>query len=157
MYSSGPHARLSQRVLADSACLTPTNTGKAYAPKKKEFEDFCKAIHADKEASIRFTVTEEKLFSFLYFQANRKCRKNGAKKRKAQEEEDDEDDYNFDVAEYDEVIRRGERNLPHSHKKLQYDTVNQYYCAVLELWKTQQSNGSNNISKDMLRSDRVMK
>ena len=173
MFSSGPHAKLSQRVLRDSAALTPSNTGKAYEPKKKEFHDFCKVIHADKEVSTRFTVTEEKLFCFLYYQANRQCRKRGSKKRKAPTEDhgdDDDDDNNdnddsndsnndsnFDEAEYREIIRRGENNLPHDYKKPQFDTVNQYYSAVIEVWKSQNSNGSNNISKETLRSDRVIK
>ena len=78
-FTSGPYAQHAQRVLQDNEESVPLNTQIAYARKGQEFLSFCDKIYGNKcsdEVSVR-TVTEEKLFAFLFYQAYRSVRGRG--------------------------------------------------------------------------------
>lgn len=73
-FTSGPYAAQSRVVLDNEAALIPANTLASYEPKANEFLEFCKILYG--VPNTRFhrsgipyeTVTEEKVFSFLFYQ-----------------------------------------------------------------------------------------
>ena len=66
--SGDKYTRLSQLVLHDSREQEKyTNTRRCYAPKKLEFLQFCHSVFSDNENPE--TVTEDKVFIFLFYQA----------------------------------------------------------------------------------------
>ena len=49
----------------------PSNTKKAYDPKKKEWYDFCDHQYRSLEPYMRYTVNNDKLYRFIYYQCFR--------------------------------------------------------------------------------------
>jgi hypothetical protein len=68
-----------QRILNETISHLPQNTNLAYNPKEEEFLSYCRQKYGGD--LYRETVTEDKTFSFLYFQAYRQPKKRGRKKR----------------------------------------------------------------------------
>ena len=77
--TSGSFAVQAQRILHHEDQLTRRNTNLAYGRKGQEFLAFCQAVYSEHEFPT--TVTEEKVFGFLYYQAYRQARKRGRKRR----------------------------------------------------------------------------
>ena len=139
MYTSGAYAEHARRVLRDDADGVPRNTLLAYERKGAEFQEFCVQIHGD------LTVTEEKVFSFLYYQCYRKTRR-GTKRPTGK---------HFDKDDYMKVM--GQVNDELNVKPVGYDVVNQYLCSILKIWKEQVDMSANNLSKDQIKASRVLK
>jgi hypothetical protein len=55
---------------------------------KLEFRDYCSAIFTREPEDCRFTVSESKVFGFLFYQAFREKRKRGPNKKHHFDEED---------------------------------------------------------------------
>lgn len=143
-FTSGPFAVQAQRILDQEERLTRRNTKIAYDRKGKEFLAFCKAVYSSQD--IPTTVTEEKVFGFLFYQAYRPCRKRGRKRNASA-------DVIFDLEEFNSVINQ--ENI--SAKPVAYDVVNQYLCSILKIWKKQVDMNANNLSRDQIRSERVQR
>ena len=143
-FTSGRFAVQAQRILEQEEQLTRRNTKLAYDCKGKEFLEFCQAAYSHHE--IPTTVTEEKVFGFLYYQAYRRCRKRGRKRP-------NQTDGRFDMAEFSCVINQ--ENV--AEKPVAYDVVNQYLCVILKIWKKQVDMSANNLSRDQIRSELVQR
>jgi hypothetical protein len=92
------------------------------------------------------TVTEEKVFGFLYYQAYRPTRKRGRKRSL-------ENVAIFDAADFRSVLEKDS----YHEKPVAYDVVNQYLCSILKIWKKQVDMNANNLTKDQIRSVRVQR
>jgi hypothetical protein len=142
-FTSGPYVPEAQRVLQDDAEGIPTNTTRAYCTKGKEFEAFCDIVHSRDQYPK--TVTEEKVFIFLFYQAHRPSRQKGKRMR---------DRPIFDLEEF-EVVRERARQGYKEPNPVGYEVVNQHLCAILKIHRRQVDLSSNNLTKDQLRSERV--
>ena len=77
-FTSGAYASHAQQVLREDQEGTPANTLKAYEAKATEFLQYCKLNHKSNDMAIpATTVTEEKVFGFLYYQSCREVYKRG--------------------------------------------------------------------------------
>jgi hypothetical protein len=74
-YTSGKFSKHAQKVLKEDIDGIPKNTRLAYDSKAREFLGFCKCVYGNMESYNVCTVTEEKLFAFLFYQAYRNERK----------------------------------------------------------------------------------
>lgn len=73
MFTTGPFAAQSQLILDNEAALVPHNTNLSYEPKAQEFLEFCTLIYGPGSPFHSpfipaETVTEEKVFAFLFYQ-----------------------------------------------------------------------------------------
>ena len=64
-FTSGPFAVQAQRILDHEEQFTRKNTRLAYDRKAEEFLAFCNTMYANHDFPT--TVTEEKVFGFLYY------------------------------------------------------------------------------------------
>ena len=78
-YTAGIFAPHAQQVLADDRDGKPANTKRAYDGKRDEFLAYCQYAHSGGSEGVfnPFTVTEEKLFGFLYYCSRRPKRPSG--------------------------------------------------------------------------------
>jgi hypothetical protein len=74
------------------------NTAKAYDPKAREYYDFCNYKYLLLPIDQRYTVTSDKLRSFLTYQAFREKSKRGGRKKGVVE--------SFDSAEYNVICTK---------------------------------------------------
>jgi hypothetical protein len=164
-FVSGPFAAAAQQVLRDDRVGRPINTSKIYDGRVKEFIDFCMAKYPSRGrgADSPTTVTEEKLFGFLFYQSRRpprslKGRKNKKKQTTDREDEEEQEvlDGSFNENEYDYYMAQENLHLCAS-KPIGYSVINHYMCSILDLHQQQVDNGCNNITKAQLRSNRVQK
>lgn len=146
-FTSGRFARQAQHVIEQEGRLSKKNTLLAYDNKGREFLEFCNAVFSHE--AIPTTVTEEKLFGFLYYQSQRSSRKRGRKTSKTAL---------FNLLEYNQVMSN---DSGHSFENMNlksvvgYDVINQCYSSILKIWQNQVDMGANNSSKEQLRSERV--
>lgn len=146
-FTSGIFASHARQVLIEESENQKTNTDQAYESKAEEFLNFCDAIFPSSESAANSrTVTEEKLFGFLYYQSRRPKRKRGKRNVSTSG--------SFNADEYNEIMGRAAQL---TSSPVGYDVINQYYCAILRIWARQKDLGCNNISKDTLRSGRIIK
>ncbi|KAJ3220917.1 hypothetical protein HDU78_000757, partial [Chytriomyces hyalinus] len=137
-FTCGRFARQAQDLLANETEHMPVNMRLAYDRKGAEFLAYCRDIFA--EQAIPITVTKEKLFGFLYYQAHRLQRKRG-KKRGGSAVVFNRDEFN-NVMRTSESGRQshapesGEESIENT-KKAAYKTLNQYYCLILKIWQGQ--------------------
>jgi hypothetical protein len=104
------------------------------------------------------TVTEKKLFAFLFYQAYRNERKRGRKKTRVQDEDFfDFDDYHTIMSKVESPETFTDDMVDQDFRPIAHDQVNQYLCSVLDVHKQQVDMDANNLSKHQLRSDRVMR
>jgi hypothetical protein len=147
--------------------LAPTNTQKAYNPKKEEFRAFCDAIYSTDD--FPYLVTEPKLFQFAYYHCFRTPKGRGGRQSKRGSSGQPK----FDLEEYREVTTRFHSLIPtaqvsepsftrtEEQRKAQgmevlgFESVNQHVCAVIELWREQYAEGSNRFTREQIRSPRV--
>ena len=140
-FTSGSFAVQAQRILDHEEQLTRRNTRLAYDRKTQEFVAFCNSMYSTHEFPT--TVTEEKVFGFLYYQAYRKTRRRGRKRRCSGTEIFDADDFRAVLAAD-----------TYHEKPVAYEVVNQYLCSILKIWKKQVDTNANNLTKDHIRSER---
>jgi hypothetical protein len=123
------------------------NTKKAYDPKVQEFYDFCNHYAGREHQQSRYTVTANKVFSFLFYQAYRTQRRGGGKRqadRTARETA-------FDPLEFDEIQRsmgsldmsEGAR-MPDPDNPVGADVMNTYKAVLRKIFETQQADNCNN-------------
>ena len=135
-FTSGPYASQAQIIQANSYSFERENTSKSYDPKIEEFKDFC--LYEYPGSDYPTIVTEEKTFAFLYYQAYRKLRPRGGKKKK------------FDPQDYARV--KSETN---PQGETSYEVVNACLSAIIKLFERQRDNNCNNLVKEQIRSERV--
>ena len=84
---------MQQRLNADTHDNRPPATDVAYAPKLREFLGFCEHFYSGNafDGTSKHTVTAEKLFKFLFYQAYREQRKKGRKKKSKKQKDDNAD------------------------------------------------------------------
>jgi hypothetical protein len=76
---------LTRAVYHESRVNRPCNTSIAYDPKVAEFNGYCDAMYAHVGVDIRYQVTPEKVYNFLFFQSH--CEKKKTGRGKAGERE----------------------------------------------------------------------
>lgn len=130
-------------VNAQMTELSKDNTQKAYGNKGKEFLQFCRELYA-REGDMATMVSEEKLYLFLYYQAHRKKRKQGARVAAT-----------FNLADYQQVMGQPTDSITLASDVVGYDCVNQYYSAVLKVLESQER--YNHLRKVDIRSSRVVR
>ena len=131
------------------------NTMKAYDPKVLEYYSFCDHVYMHDHVSIRYTVDDKKMFSFLFYHAMRNKYSVGGKNRTRCANR-------FDPADYDTVwqqflpivaaLRQYDGNPPadvHETFKdpenpLGYDQLNTYKAVVRGIHAEQVQQGANN-------------
>jgi hypothetical protein len=64
----------------------PGNTSIAYDPKVAEFNGYCDAMYAHIGVDIRYQVTPEKVYNFLFYQSHREKKKPGSRKERREGE-----------------------------------------------------------------------
>ena len=124
------------------------NTSLAYDPKGNEFLSFCRQKYPAQP--FPELVTEEKLFIFLYYQSYRGARKRGRRKgtRASNEENEAEAEEIFSLEHFEYIINQnGEQITQAESSFVGYDTVNQYYSAILKIWEFQILESANSLSK----------
>lgn len=127
----------------------PANTRAAYEPKVKEYREFCDHRFAHLPADSKYTVTSEKLYRFLFYQAFRKKRK----KRK-RNSFFDKDEYEDIMSKYASITSVEEVHL---ENPVEWSTVNTYHAAVKRIWDEQVSRGVNIHSWDHVHTQDVTK
>ena len=78
-FTQGVFAKHAQQILAEEAEYGVANTALAYGTKKKEFIGYCNHQFPQQADSLfsSTTVTEGKIFGFLYYQSRRSKQKRG--------------------------------------------------------------------------------
>jgi hypothetical protein len=149
MFTTGDFSQQAQSILKESQVMMPKNTRLAYDRKMLEFKAFCNFKFNHLPPAALYTVTEDKTFSFLYYQAHRPIRARGRSK----------EERIFSFPDYDEVMSitvHQDNTAEIAPKKLcGYDVINQYLCSILKLWKEQLDLNCNNLTKEQIRSTRV--
>lgn len=147
-FTTGEYARHAQHTLQEAVENGKKNTAIAYEPKSLEFRNFCRAHYTDRHMDPAFieTVTEEKLYGFLFYQSYREP-KNRGKRRVG--EEPRAAGY-FDYSDFKRILALESQELSNMGNVVGYDVVNQYMCAILKMWEYQRDMGANNITKGNL-------
>ena len=66
---------LTRAVYHESRVNRPDNTSIAYNPKVAKFMGYCNAIYCHTGVNIRYQVTPEKVYNFLFYQSHREKKK----------------------------------------------------------------------------------
>jgi hypothetical protein len=153
-YTSGQFAAAAQHVQRDSQALIPENTIIAYKAKAAEFIVFCNTIYSNQDYPQ--TVTEEKVFGFLFYQAYRGKRRKGRARRGHARPVFDMSDYESVMAKYNVDAEDNDASLWDTEMDVVgYDVINQCLCACLDLLRHQRSLNANNLFIHDIRSERV--
>ena len=156
-FTSGPYASHARAVLAQQDEFDKKNTLLAYNNKVSKFVGFCHSLFPPSSAADNAaTVTEEKLFGYLFFTSRRSVRNRGMRQQTRHANSSSSSSKQagmFDRAEYDRVM---DSSYKEGTNLVGFDVLNQTYSGILRLWKRQCDMGTNNATKDQLRSQRVM-
>ncbi|KAI2494194.1 Centromere DNA-binding protein complex CBF3 subunit [Fragilaria crotonensis] len=154
-FTSGPYATHARAVLAEQDEFEKKNTLLAYNNKVSEFVGFCHSLFPSTSAADNAaTVNEEKLFGYLFYTSRRSVRNRGIKHRNSHARSSSSIQAGmFDREEYDRVM---DSSYSEMNNLVGFDVLNQTYSGILRLWKRECDLGTNNASKDQLRSQRVM-
>lgn len=161
MSTFGEFANESQAVLTLSNQLRKANTVKAYTGRQAEFIEFCAKAFSYEDQSIRYIVTEPKVFGFLFYQAlrtqRRKGRGNSGQRFNYEEYTNLRQNFNPEaLAGMLEVAQTGNTGITDaSTQLLGHSSVNTYLCSVLKIHEEQVFKGANNSTVAQLRSPRV--
>jgi hypothetical protein len=124
------------------------NTKKAYDPKVTEYYEFCNHYAALEHVQSRFTVTSNKAFSFLFYQAYRTQRNRGGGKRQA---DGTRRPASFDPLEFEEIQRSmgsldmtEGASMPDPENPVGADVMNTYKSVVRKIFDNQQADNCNN-------------
>ena len=149
--SAGQFATHSQQVLTEDRDGRPKNTKRAYDLKEKEWFSFCDHLFSKGTSGIgqrvSYTVTEDRLFGFLFYQSRRNRKKRGKRTSASSGSLS-----GFNTAKYDWFMADPKRV---SSNPVGYSCVNQYRSAVMLIYHDQVSHGGNNSTKEQLLSNRV--
>ena len=124
--------------------LQKDNTKKAYEPKVNEYKDYCDHVFWFHDVMVRYTVTSESLYRFLFYHVFRDKKQSLGKKRGALSAFD-RVDYERVVSRYTSVLCSVESNLsdsvptdiPDPQNPLGYDQINTYRSAVKGYYEAQ--------------------
>jgi hypothetical protein len=133
-FTSGRWARHAQHTLCERDENVKRNTSIAYDPKGIEFANFCKEVYSSQDQAIIQTVTEEKVFSFLFYQSIRPKKTRGGGKRKVPG--------HFDRTQLLELMALDSHQILELKDVVGYDVLNQYMCAILHIWERQRDKKS---------------
>lgn len=133
------------------------NTAAAYDPKAEEWGQFVDTVYCSQHASIRYTVTSEKLYRFLFYHAfrnkyNRK-RKHGSGKTNMSKHGFNYEDYTRVVGTYTKAAEAYAERVrtklvdadveqfepPEPDDPVGYDQINTYLFTVQNIFKQQVS------------------
>ena len=133
------------KINANAKELCKENTRRAYEPKQKEFLEYCH--HKFRNDDNSELITFEKVFGFMIYQCYRtkKDKKWVSGSR-------------FRIADFNEVI--GRVNLESEEIKtnlLDFNMINQYYCAIKDLLLTQNKENDNPLCKADLMTMKMKK
>jgi hypothetical protein len=153
-FTSGPFASHARAVLREQDQFEKKNTVLAYTYKVSEFIGFCHSLYPPTSvADSVTTVNEEKLFGYLFYTSRRSVRNRGRQKACVSSSTSRQPPGTFIRDEYDRIM---DDNYTMPNDLVGYDVLNQTYSGILKLWKRQCDLGSNNATKDQLRSLRVL-
>ena len=137
------------------------NTAVAYDPKTAEYYAYCDHEYGHAHVQSRYTVTQEKLFDFLFYHAFRNKYPVGGSTRK--------NAHGFKPLDYDVVrtfyaahVKYQVENptdeghqIPDPDDPLGYDALNTYKAVVLNVWSEQAASNCNSTSWDLIFTARV--
>lgn len=145
---------LSALVKLGAKDLEKKNTLRCYKPKQFEFVQFCESVyHQDVQPKL---VTEDKVFTFLFYQAYRQKRTNRLRISTT-----DSQLVRFERASFDDVIERYTDFVRIDEQKIDvgnvvgYDCVNQYLCSVRAVSEEQYEEGKHKLLPSDIMSIRV--
>ena len=132
-----------------------SNTKAAYDPKVEEYYQFCNHFAHHIPLAMRYTVTHEKLYAFLVYQAFREQRTRGGGKRRS---DGTRPPAQFDPLEYEQIfstycaidLTKEDVRIPDPENPVAYDCLNTYKSVVRKIWETQVTARANNISWDII-------
>jgi hypothetical protein len=124
--------------------LRKDNTQKAYEPKVNEYKDYCDHVFWFNDATVRYTVTSETLYRFMFYHVFRDKKPSLGKKR-GELSSFDRADYDRVVSRYTSVLCSVESNLsdsvptdiPDPQNPLGFDQINTYRSAVKGYYEAQ--------------------
>jgi hypothetical protein len=160
-FTAGAFATASQRVLRDQQDATPKNTKSAYEHVQEEYYEFCDSVYnkdpypglVPVHADSRNTVTEEKMFAFLFYVCYREAKPRG---RKRKGDDGAPAAAGFNREEFNRIYEGAGLEAPVAvNKAVGHSTVNTAHSAVLKIWRHQMDHSCNNVSLDELKSARV--
>ena len=136
------------------------NTAAAYDPKAVEYEQFCNYQYAGSHVSSRYTVTTEKVFDFLFYQAFRDKYGRGGKKRGTGYHGFDPVDYTKVTTAYAAHMLEARRNpttfdIPDPKDPVGYDLVHTYKAVLFNIWCEQAAEGANSTTWELIYTARV--
>jgi hypothetical protein len=133
---------LTRAVHHESRSTRPDNTSIAYDPKVAEFRGYCDALYNHVGPEIRYQVTPEKVYNFLFYQSHREKKKPGKGKRGEREKSGI-----FSPANYRSVVGRYANKCSSEWvspvNPLQFQQVNTYKSSLIEPHKEQVANKCN--------------
>ena len=142
---------LSALVKLGAKDLEKKNTLRCYKPKQFKFLQFCESVyHQDVQPKL---VTEDKVFTFLFYQAYRQKRTNRLRISTT-----DSQLVRFERASFDDVIERYTDFVRIDEQKIDvgnvvgYDCVNQYLCSVRHISDEQYEYGKNKLLSSEIMS-----
>lgn len=123
----------------------PENTRLAYNPKMDEWAEFCDYRFPTYSPQIRYLVTKEKSYEFLFYQAMRSKKPTGGSCSRGNNRFS-KDDYEATMARYRTVgVGNTLAQLPTPENPVGFDTFNTYKAAILNIWRRQVSTYTNNL------------
>jgi hypothetical protein len=72
---------LTRAVHHETRKTRPDNTSIAYDPKVEEFRGYCDSLYNHLGAEVRYQVTPDKVYNFIFYQSHREKKKPGKGKR----------------------------------------------------------------------------
>jgi hypothetical protein len=101
---------LEHAVARSGENVRPDNTRRAYSSKREELKQYCRALYPHQENP--YYITEEKVFTFLWYQAHREKRRSGRAatgRRQRDEQEYDDAAGCFNLQDFTVVSNPGSR------------------------------------------------
>jgi hypothetical protein len=134
---------LTRAVHHEARKTRPDNTTIAYDPKVAEFRGYCDAQYAHLGADVRYQVTPDKVYNFIFYQSHREKKKPGKGKRGEREKKAGV----FSPGNYRAVIGRYANKSPSEWvaptNPVQFQQVNTYKSSLIKLHKEQVANKCN--------------
>ena len=126
--------RAQKKVIRKNVDGSITNTEKAYAPKRTEWQLYCKLVYPNDWARLSDQVTPERTFNFLFYVSYRKKKKRGRCKKTETPVE------KFSKSEYEKIMEDYEAsdgNILNSTDIISHSAINQYKAVIKEIFLEQ--------------------
>jgi hypothetical protein len=134
----------------------------AYDSKRMEYREFCDSVYSNL-SHFKYIVDDHKMFYFMFYCAMREQKARGGKSRRTQAPELPQ---KFNRADYDAVMAKYSvwwetetetSELPHPASPCGIQSLMQYKAAVKGEWEHQVSMNSNNLSWDLIFTQKTKK